>query len=61
MGGGGRGWGAGCKATGPSNTTIKAIAAQLNKDNRRFYVTGIDKKRRYDDLSPGFDWLANAA
>ncbi|WP_172623429.1 ATP-binding protein [Arabiibacter massiliensis] len=41
-------------------TIFNAIPAQLNKENRRFYVTGIDKKRRFDDLAPDFDWLANA-
>lgn len=41
-------------------TIFKAIPAQLNKENRRFIVTGIDKKKRFDDMAPDFDWLENA-
>lgn len=41
-------------------TIFNAIPAQLNKENRRFLVSGIDKKRRFDALAPDFDWLVNA-
>lgn len=41
-------------------TIFNAIPAQLNKENRRFIVTGIDKKKRFDDMAPDFDWLENA-
>lgn len=41
-------------------TIYNAIPAQLNKENKRFIVTGIDKKRRYDAMASDFDWLVNA-
>ena len=41
-------------------TIYDAIPAQLNKENRRFVVSGIDKKRRFDELQPDFDWLSSA-
>lgn len=41
-------------------TIFDAIPAQLNKESRRFMVSGIDKKRRYDSMRPDFDWLENA-
>lgn len=37
-----------------------AMPAQLNKENRRFIVSGIDKKRRFEDMQSNFDWLASA-
>ena len=33
---------------------------QVNKENRRFIVTGIDKKRRFENIQSDFDWLTNA-
>ena len=41
-------------------TIYDAMPAQLNKDNKRFLVTGIDKRKRFWDLQPDFDWLVNA-
>lgn len=41
-------------------TIYDAIPAQLNKENRRFLVSGIDKRRRFGDMQSDFDWLANA-
>lgn len=41
-------------------TIYNALPAQLNKENKRFIVSGIDKKRRFADLQPDFDWLENA-
>ena len=41
-------------------TIFEAIPAQLNKENRRFIVSGIDKKRRFEDMQSDFDWLVNA-
>ena len=37
-----------------------AMPAQLNKENKRFIVTGIDKKKRFEDMQSDFDWLSNA-
>lgn len=36
-------------------TIFDAMPAQLNKENRRFLVTGIDKRKRFLDLQPDFD------
>lgn len=52
-------------ADGPAHaqrirTIYDAIPAQLNKENKRFLVTGIDKRKRFIDLQPDFDWLVNA-
>ncbi len=41
-------------------TIFNAMPAQLNKENRRFVVSGIDKRRRFEDMQSDFDWLANA-
>ncbi len=41
-------------------TIFDAIPAQLNKENRRFYISGIDKKKRFSDMESDFDWLAHA-
>ena len=41
-------------------TIFNAIPAQLNKENRRFIVSGIDKRRRFEDMQSDFDWLVNA-
>lgn len=41
-------------------TIYDAIPAQLNKENRRFLVSGIDKNARFKQLQPSFDWLENA-
>lgn len=41
-------------------TIYDAIPAQLNKENRRFTVSGIDKDRRFKDLQSDFDWLSCA-
>lgn len=41
-------------------TIFNAVPAQLNKENRRFIVSGIDKKKRFEDMQSDFDWLANA-
>ena len=41
-------------------TIFEAIPAQLNKENRRFIVSGIDNKRRFEDMQSDFDWLVNA-
>lgn len=41
-------------------TIYNAIPNQLNKENRRFIVSGIDKQRGFGELHPDFDWLTNA-
>lgn len=41
-------------------TIFNAVPAQLNKENRRFIVSGIDKKKRFADMACDFDWLENA-
>ncbi len=41
-------------------TIYNAMPAQLNKENKRFIVSGIDKKRRFEDMQSDFDWLTNA-
>lgn len=41
-------------------TVYDAVPAQLNKENKRFIVTGIDKSARFAQLQPSFDWLSNA-
>lgn len=41
-------------------TIYNAVPAQLNKGNRRFYVSGIDKSRRFQEMHADFDWLENA-
>ena len=41
-------------------TIYDAIPAQLNKENRRFLVSGIDKARRFADMRPDFTWLVDA-
>lgn len=41
-------------------TIFNAVPAQLNKENRRFTMSGIDKKKRFSDLQSDFDWLTNA-
>ena len=41
-------------------TIFNAAPAQLNKENRRFIISGIDKKRRFEDYQSDFDWLTNA-
>lgn len=41
-------------------TIYQAVPAQLNKENRRFIVSGIDKKKRFENMQSDFDWLANA-
>ena len=41
-------------------TIYDAMPAQLNKENKRFIVSGIDKKRRFEDMQSDFDWLACA-
>lgn len=41
-------------------TIYNAIPAQLNKESKRFIVSGIDKKRRFEDMASDFDWLVNA-
>lgn len=41
-------------------TIYHAIPAQLNKENRRFIISGIDKKKRFEDMQSDFDWLVNA-
>ena len=41
-------------------TIYDAIPAQLNKENQRFIVSGIDKKQRYDAMASDFDWLKDA-
>lgn len=41
-------------------TIFDAAPAQLNKENKRFIISGIDKKRRFEDYQSDFDWLTNA-
>lgn len=41
-------------------TIYDAIPAQLNKESRRFVVSGIDKKKRFEDMQSDFDWLTHA-
>lgn len=41
-------------------TIYDALPAQLNKENRRFVVSGIDKTARFKQMQPEFDWLENA-
>ena len=41
-------------------TIYNAMPAQLNKENKRFIVSGIDKKRRFEDMQSNFDWLTGA-
>lgn len=41
-------------------TIYNAMPAQLNKENKRFIISGIDKKRRFEDMQSDFDWLTNA-
>ncbi len=41
-------------------TIFNAVPAQLNKENRRFIVSGIDKRKRFEDMQSDFDWLCNA-
>lgn len=41
-------------------TIFNAVPAQLNKENRRFIISGIDKKRRFEEMRSDFDWLSNA-
>ncbi len=41
-------------------TIFNAAPAQLNKENKRFIISGIDKKRRFEDYQSDFDWLTNA-
>ena len=41
-------------------TIFDAAPAQLNKENKRFIISGIDKKRRFEDFQSDFDWLTNA-
>lgn len=41
-------------------TIYDALPGQLAKDNKRFVVSGIDKRKRFDEMRPDFDWLKNA-
>ncbi|MEG0303098.1 ATP-binding protein [Gordonibacter sp.] len=41
-------------------TIFNAIPAQLGKENRRFVVSGIEKKKRFADMASDFGWLENA-
>lgn len=41
-------------------TIYDAVPAQLNKENRRFIVSGIDKGRRFASMQSDFDWLERA-
>lgn len=41
-------------------TIFNAVPAQLNKENRRFIVSGIDKEKRFNSIQSDFDWLENA-
>lgn len=41
-------------------TVYNAVPAQLNKENRRFVVSGIDKDARFRSMQSSFDWLENA-
>lgn len=41
-------------------TIYDAMPAQLNKENRRFIVSGMDKRRRFEHMQSDFDWLASA-
>ncbi len=41
-------------------TIYDAIPPQLNKENQRFIVSGIDKRRRFDAMASDFDWLQEA-
>ena len=41
-------------------TIYDAMPAQLNKENKRFIVSGMDKSRRFLELRPDFDWLVHA-
>lgn len=41
-------------------TIFNAVPAQLGKENKRFIVSGIDKKKRFADMASDFDWLENA-
>lgn len=41
-------------------TIFDAVPAQLNKESKRFIISGIDKKRRFEDYQSDFDWLTNA-
>lgn len=41
-------------------TIYDAMPAQLNKENKRFVVSGMDKSKRFAELRPDFDWLAHA-
>lgn len=43
-----------------TKTIFDAIPVQLNKENRRFVVSGIDKASRFSGLKPDFDWLVDA-
>lgn len=41
-------------------TIYNALPSQLAKENKRFVVSGIDKKKRFADLRPDFTWLVDA-
>lgn len=41
-------------------TIYGAIPAQLNKENKRFVVAGIDKSLRFSKMQVDFDWLVHA-
>lgn len=41
-------------------TIYDAVPAQLNKENKRYIITGIDKKARFKQMQSSFDWLKNA-
>lgn len=41
-------------------TIYNAIPAQLHQEKKRFYVSGIDKNKRFAEMQSDFDWLENA-
>lgn len=41
-------------------TIYHAVPAQLNKENKRYVVSGIDKDARFKSMQASFDWLENA-
>ena len=41
-------------------TIFNSIPSQLNKENKRFIVADIDKRRRFMSMQSDFDWLVSA-
>lgn len=41
-------------------TIFRNVPSGLNKENKRFLVSGIDKKKRFTNMQSKFDWLVNS-